>query len=73
MCLYTLQAPFSTGLWLVDMYSVMEDVLVVTTQLIHDTQYITNSLQPVNYDNDEDNHNTLKSWQDELIKNNDLM
>ena len=45
MCIYTLWAPPSNGLWLADMYSLVEDALVVITQLIHNTWNITNSLQ----------------------------
>ena len=43
MCthLYTLWVPCSNGLWLADMYSAMEDALVVMTCLLHDAQYNT--------------------------------
>ena len=42
MCvwLYTLWVPPSNRLWLADMYSAMEEVLVIMTQLLHNAWYI---------------------------------
>ena len=40
VCLYTLWAPSSNGLWLADMYNAMEDMLVIMTQLLHNAWYI---------------------------------